>query len=163
MADAPAPDADAPVADAPKKKNKLVLLLPVVALVLGGGGGFYQYQKATAATLPEDEAAETAEPIEYGQFTKLPGIIVNPAGSAGRRYLMVDLALETADEKALEEIALREVVIRDAAVRILSERTVEELTSVALRPALKDTLRTTVNGILDGKIDRLYFTQYVLQ
>jgi flagellar FliL protein len=162
MADANAPDADAPDAgavDAPKKKGKLLLFLPVVALLLGGGGGYYQYQKATA--LPEEEAAEA--PVEYGAFTSLPGFIVNPAGSGGRRYLMVDLALEAADEATIEEITSREVVLRDAVVAILAAQTVEELASIADRTALKDSIQSRVNEILEGEVSRLYFTQYVLQ
>ena len=150
---------DAPV-EAPKKKSKLVLLLPVLALVLGGGGGYYQYQKAAGPAEPT-EAAD--EPVEYGEFVSIAGVIVNPAGTGGRRYLMVDLALETADEETLAEVGTREVVIRDAVVRVLGERTVDELASITHRAALKDTLRSHVNGILEGEVDRLYFTQYVLQ
>lgn len=139
-----------------------MLLLPVVALLLGAGGGYYQYQKAAAPPAEETEEEE-AEPIEYGVFTPVAGIIVNPARSGGRRYLMVDLALEAADEEVLEEVSSREVVIRDLVVRILGEQTVEDLAAIEARPALKDTLLSSVNGVLEGEIDRLYFTQYVLQ
>jgi len=159
VADLPAPSPAEPVTDAPEKQRKLLLLLPILALVLGGGAGCYQYYRLSAA----GQAAPEEEPIEYGQFTQLPGIIVNPAGSGGRRYLMIDLGLESAEAKTLEEVSAREVVIRDAVVRILSEKTVEQLASIDGRAALKDTLRLTVNRILKGDIDRLYFTQYVLQ
>lgn len=159
MADANAPDAPDAVEAPPKKKGKLLLFLPVVALLLGGGGGYYQYQKAAAPA--EDEVEEA--PVEYGAFTNLPGFIVNPAGSGGRRYLMVDLALEAADEATIEEVTSREVVLRDAVVAILAGRTVEQLASIADRPALKDSLKSRVNEILEGDVDRLYFTQYVLQ
>ncbi|MDT0631243.1 flagellar basal body-associated FliL family protein [Rubrivirga sp. S365] len=152
-------DPDSPV-EAPKKR-KILLILPVVALLLGGGGGYYQYQQATVSDEPAAE--EAAELIEYGQFAKVDGIIVNPAESGGRRYLMVDLALEAADEETLAEVGAHEVVIRDAIVRLLGERTVDELAAVSGRAALKDTIRAHVNGIVTGEIDRLYFTQYVLQ
>ena len=159
MANAPATDADASVEK--PKKGKLMMVLPVVALLLGGGGGYYQYQKATAPESVEEE--ETGPPKEYGVFTSLPGIIVNPAGTGGRRYLMVDVALEAAEEETIEEVNTREVPVRDAVVRLLSSLTVEELAAIEDRDALKDTLRASINEIVDGDIDRLYFTQFVLQ
>lgn len=151
----PQPGAEAP----PKRGGKLLLLLPVVALLLGGGGGFFYFQ-AEAAVPPADEAAP---PTEYGEFTTLQGIIVNPAGSGGRRYLMMDLALESPDAEGAEEVALREAVIRDAVIGLLAKHTVEELASTNRRLALKDSIRTTVNGLIEGDVDRLYITQYVLQ
>ena len=152
-------DVDAPVEAPPKKKGKLVLLLPVLALALGGGGGYYQYQRAAAPDAPVEAAAG---PVEYGEFATLPGVIVNPAGSGGRRYLMVDLALE-ADEETVEEVGTREVVIRDVVVRVLGGKTVEELAAIGDREVIKDTLRASVNAVLEGEVDRLYFTQYVIQ
>ena len=45
-----------------------------------------------------------------------------------------------------------------------SERTVQELAEIAFRDGIKAELIERINGILEeGPIDRLYFTQYVLQ
>ena len=156
------------VEEAPKKSGKLLMLVPVVALVVGGGFGVMQKDRIAAMLGGGDPSAaeeqvEEAEPTEYGQFSQFLGIIVNPSESGGRRYLMVDVGFESAEAKTLEELTEKEIVIRDAIVRLLSEHTVEELSEVARRPALKDTLLVTINGILEGDIDRLYFTQYVLQ
>ena len=152
-------DADPAPVEAPKKKSKLVFLLPVLALALGGGGGYYQYQKAAA---PEAPVEDVAEPVEYGEFAVLAGVIVNPAESGGRRYLMVDLALE-GDEDTVGEVGAREAVIRDAVVGVLGQKTVDELAAIDRRTALKDTLRASVNAVIEGEVDRLYFTQYVIQ
>ncbi len=150
------PVVEAPAAEAPpKKRGRLLLVLPVLALLAGGGLGYARYQEAAGA--------DADAPIEYGEFLELPGFIINPADSGGRRYLMVDLGFEAADAKALEALAEHEVVVRDAIVGILSEQSVEELAAVSAREALKDSLRARVNGLLEHDVDRLYFTQYVLQ
>lgn len=164
MADAPeSPDAVDAADASPKKKGKLLLLLlPVLALALGGGGGYVYYAQAA----PADADAEVVEeePVrEFGEFANLPGIIVNPAGTGGRRYLLVDLSLEVDDAKAVEEISRREIVIRDAIVRTLGEHSVEQLASLPGREALKDTILVHVNDLLEQDVRRLYFTQYVLQ
>lgn len=155
------PDSDS--VDAPPKKGKLLfILLPVLALTLGSGGGYFFFTK-TAEAAPTEEAPPEPETPEFGVFTNLPGVIVNPAGTGGRRYLMADIALEVEDEKAVEGISEREVVIRDVVVQTLSEKTVEELAALEARDALKDTLLVRVNELLEADVTRLYFTQYVLQ
>lgn len=146
----------------------MLLLIPVVAILLGGAIGALQYDRLAAALggdAPSDdeEQASGEVPVEYGLFSQLQGIIVNPAESGGRRYLMVDVGFESHEEKTLAELVEKEIVIRDAIVRLLSEQTVDQLASVGHRTALKDSVRVRVNAILDGDVDRLYFTQYVLQ
>lgn len=155
MADAPAPPDPVDDAPPPKKPGKL-LLLPLLALVLGCGGGYAYYAQA---------ASPDAEPPapEFEAFASLPGIIVNPAGTSGRRYLMVDLSFEVVDDKAVQEVSEQEIVLRDAVVRTLGEHTVGQLASVSGREALKDTLHARMGAVLEGEIGQLYFTQYVLQ
>ncbi len=56
------------------------------------------------------------------------------------------------------------MVVRDTIIKILGTRTVDELANIESRTALKDEIRLAVNGILtEGEINRMYFTQYVLQ
>ncbi len=111
-----------------------------------------------------DDKKEEEQPIEYGQFMELQGFIINPAGTGGTRYLMINLGLESAEGSVLEELKEKEIVVRDTVLKLLSQRTVEELADISLRAQLKQELREAVNGILKkGKIDRVYFTQYVLQ
>jgi flagellar FliL protein len=114
---------------------------------------------------PADSLAESSkEPREYGSFTRMQGLVVNPAGSAGNRYLAVSLAFESKSRSVEEEIQRKKVVVRDAVLSLLSEQTVDELADPSQRDELKSMLREETNGILrSGTVDRLYFTEFVLQ
>ena len=148
--------------------NLLIILLPVVLLssALGGWLAYSQYPMLAkiAGVVGEEEEEQEEEPIEFGEFMELSNIIVNPASSDGRRLLMISLGMETAESSTLESITEREMVVRDTIIKILGTRTVEELANIEQRTTIKDELRLAVNGVLDeGEINRMYFTQYVLQ
>lgn len=164
------PTADAePVAEAPKRRWLPLALAVVIPAALGAWiavsqqasiGGLLGNEAVAAGA----EETPVAEPIEYGAFSEIQGLIVNPAGTEGLRYLMVNVGFESAEPKALEELTTKEIAVRDAILKILSEKTVPQLSNIGLRDSLKSEIRDTVNVILsDGQVDRLYFTQYVLQ
>lgn len=112
----------------------------------------------------DSSAGASTEPREYGSFTRMKGLVVNPAGSAGNRYLAVSLAFESKSRSVEEEIKRKRVVVRDAALSLLSEQTVDELSDPSRRDELKRMLREKTNDILrSGTVDRLYFTEFVLQ
>ncbi|MFK7846914.1 MAG: flagellar basal body-associated protein FliL [Rhodothermales bacterium] len=161
-----------PVEDAAgKKDNSLFVLILVPLMILSAvGGGFLAYSQypmfaEIAATIngSGDEEEEEA-PIEFGEFMELTNIIVNPVDSEGRRLLMLSVGMETAESSVLESVTAREMVVRDTIIKILGTRTVDELADIESRTMLKDEIRLAVNGILsEGEINRMYFTQYVLQ
>ena len=165
-------DPTGPVEDAEGKKKDsslfILILVPLMILSAVGGGflAYSQYPMLTeiAATINGGEEEEEEEPLEFGEFMELSNIIVNPADSEGRRLLMLSVGMETAEPSILETVTAREMVVRDTIIKILGTRTVDELANIQERTALKDEIRLAVNGILsEGEINRMYFTQYVLQ
>ncbi len=77
---------------------------------------------------------------------------------------MVNLGLEVNKESVLEELSQKDMVVRDTVLRLLSARTVAELADISLRETIKQELMQEINRVLaEGKVQRLYFTQYVLQ
>ncbi len=181
-----APDADAAAEDAAapemvdvdmseQKSGRLRMLLTVAAVaVLPAALGAYltysQYPhlaEAAAATAVEfgfGEAAGKEKPVEYGTFTTISELLINPADTGGKGFLVVSLGLETKSSDVIAEIEDKEIVVRDAILRLLSEHTREELASIELRSTLKNKILLELNRILTrGEIDRLYFTQYLLQ
>lgn len=153
--------------EAAPRQSRFVLLLVLVLVVAIAGGSLLAFTQrdrlagfAGGATAEEAPAA----PVEYGQFLEVQGLIVNPAHTEGRRYLMVNVGLESAQPKVLEELEQKEVVVRDTLIKLLGHHTVEELAAIERRAQLKEELRQAVNGLLSkGAVDRIYFTQYVLQ
>jgi len=108
--------------------------------------------------------ASSSQPREYGAFAELKGLIVNPAGSSGNRYLAVSLAFETKSSSVETELQNKRVVVKDAMLNLLSKRTVDELSNPDRRTELKESLREEVNSIVSsGTVNRLYFTEFVLQ
>ena len=167
----PKPAAGAtPDAVAPKKGGKMLLIiLPLLAAVVGAGVGATQAGRFIGggehAEAPAEEAHEEAEEVTFGEFHQIEGLIVNPAGSNGRRFLLVNLSLETETAEAMEELKTREPVIRDVIAGDLGQLTVEQLSAVGARDVLKDSLLVHVNEALgaSAEVRRLYFTQYVIQ
>ncbi|MEX0746978.1 MAG: flagellar basal body-associated FliL family protein [Rhodothermales bacterium] len=157
------------------KKGLVRLLMTVVPLVLlpAAGGAYLAYSQfpmlaETAASIGIDfglvEEVEKDAPIEYGQFTTLNDVMLNPADSGGKRFLVVSLGLETQTADVIDELKQKDIVVRDAVLRLLSGYTAEELSSIELRSRLKDEILAELNQVLQkGEIDRLYFTQYLLQ
>jgi len=125
-------------------------------------------QLATQATsaLPYVGSADTSaadSSKEYGSFTPLEGLVVNPDGADGR-YLAVSIAFESQSSSVATELQDKQVVVQDAVISHLSEQTVEELSDTDQREKLKKELREEANRILNsGTVDRLYFTEFVLQ
>ena len=150
------------------KGSLLFILLPVMLISAGIGSWLAYSQYPALAELAyntfDKGEGEDYEPIEFGEFMELSNIVVNPSDSEGRRLLMVSLGLETEKSSILESVVEREMVVRDTIIKILGRRTTDELSSIDERNMIKDELRHAVNGIVsDGEINRLYFTQYVLQ
>ena len=160
------------VTSTPVKKSRRPLLLFLLMLLAAAGGAWTVVHHhtqldrvvASAGLAGRPDPAGRPEPPSYGQFTEIRGMVVNPAGSEGRRYLTVNLGLEVDRASVVEELRQKDVVVRDALLKLLGDRTVEELADVTLRSELKEELRDTVNAVLrEGQVGRMYFTQYVLQ
>lgn len=157
------------------KKGALRLLLTVLPVLLlpAVAGAYLAYSQYPRLAQAADKiafeygatgAVEEEEDIQYGVFTTIGELLINPAGSGGKGFLVVSIGLETKSGAVITEIEEKDIVVRDAILRLLSEHTKEELASIAFRSSLKDEILQELNSILDrGKIDRLYFTQYLLQ
>lgn len=126
-----------------------------------------QFAARATRSLPYIGSADSSDGSrsdrKYGSFTRLDGLVVNPAGADGR-YLAVSIAFESESSSVKTEIENKKVVVKDAMITQLSEKTVEELSDTDRRGELKRELRKETNRILgDGTVDRLYFTEFVLQ
>ena len=152
--------------DAPKKRSLLVPLL--VAVLAGTGGAAAAITQGDALRqmvggAPADSAAPP--PAEYGEFVEMAGIVVNPRGTDGRRYLMVKVGAEAEDVATLDRLTVLGPAATDAVIGLLARRSVAELADITRRDSLKEEVRLAFNGLLgeDGPVTRVYFTQYVLQ
>ena len=150
----------------------LIFVLPLVWLPATAGAylAYNQYPTLAHAALAVGidfglgEEVEEKEPIVYGEFHTLTDILVNPAGSKGKNILMLNLHLETRKAAVIDELGEKDIVLKDKILQMLSQRTFADLSDITLRQEIKDELLKTINALLTkGEVDRLYFTQYILQ
>ena len=111
----------------------------------------------TAAAPKKKEAAP-------GEVVTVSDLVINPAGTGGRRYLKVTAGIEVANKKVVEEVTARTAQVRDLLIRDLSARTLDELTDPAAKEEMRTTLVDELNEIMGpGKVSHVYFTEYVVQ
>lgn len=156
------------------KKGSIPLLLTILSVLVipaavGAAVAYSQYPRiaekaaATGMALSGGQDAKE-EPLQYGHFITISELLINPAGTGGKGFLVVTLGLETKSSSVISEVEEKEIVIRDAILQLLSEHTQEDLAAIELRGVLKEEIIGELNRILQkGDIDRLYFTQFLLQ
>ena len=190
---APAPaEGEAPPAGA-KAKLPLIAAL-VVGLAVGAGSGavvvgpmiaksmgFVSHAVPAAApadgehgdAAPAGEQGEAASAGEHDPkagdaaappVTVLENLVLNPASSGGSRYLLMSIAIESVDEKAKTMLAGRDAELKDLILTTLSKKTVDELSDVGGREAIKTQLIEAITERF-GKaaVKQLYFPQFVIQ
>jgi len=170
MADDPKKDKDIEeVSDDQEQEKKgggklKFILIPVILLVQLGAAYHIVFNMMLK---PPEEVKETKPPKEkkaVGQFYEINDIVVNPAESGGRRYLVAEIGLETNDENLVAEATSKEIWIRDAILSLLGNKTAEELMEVTTRKKLKKEILDLLNKQMDeGKFERLYFKKYLIQ
>jgi flagellar FliL protein len=101
---------------------------------------------------------------EASGMVDLGDLVVNPAGTGGRRYLKVKVSLELSDPHLAGAIEARSPQLRDRIIRELTSRTLSELTDPVAKDEMKATMLDEINHILgEDAVGNLYFTEYVIQ
>lgn len=179
MADEQSQNADG-AEGAPKKPGMMLVIAGLVGgMVLGGVGGAFALgpmvaKKLVAAESSVADAGETDSDAAHGSKGEeksgsvvhmMENLVLNPAGSNGTRFLMAAVAVEVKDDNVKQTMTTRDAEMRDAVLRLLGERSVEQLTDIALREAMKKQLADSLNGRLAKRdaVKRVYFPQFVIQ
>jgi flagellar FliL protein len=162
MADPETPNAEtegSPPAPARGRARLLLALAGAVVLLLGGGGaGWYFFLRGEAKAV----AKEAPTPAPQSVF-KLGTVVVNVAGTQGRRYLRTTLELGAGakDAKHLEEIR---PALLDAAITVLSARPMDNLLRPEERDGLRGELRTRLSQAPGSRpVTHVFLTEFVVQ
>ena len=171
-----------------KKSSKMLLIVIIAVLVLilviGGviialmsGGG----EEAASSSNKEASAHSDAPAEEHASSEKsgahgeeslsevgimfpMEMFTVNLLSESGRRYLKVEMNLELEGEELAIELESKKPVLRDVIIRILSGKSLEEVSTIKGKEAVKEEILSDLNGRLkDGKIKNVYFTDFVVQ
>ena len=94
----------------------------------------------------------------------LTNVIVNPAGSGGSRFLLLDVALRLSTDAAVLELTGRDAEVRDAIVHLLGAKSVTELAEISGRDVIKNEMQGLISSILtSGTVNAIFFPRYVIQ
>ena len=155
-----------------KKKPIGMIIGIIVGLLVLGGGGYYAYitffqEKPVEEVPAEGEGAakeETKEEVNLGVMFPLDPLIVNLAGSQGKRFLKVTISFELSTPEVHAELKENIQKVTDSILVLLSSKTFEDVYSVQGKFKLKDEVTTRVNRFLVvGHVKEAYFTEFIIQ
>lgn len=158
----------------PKKKSKLKWLILLILLLLIGGGAaaawflfledkFKPQQAETVASAEKTTQAPPGAP-PIGTTVALPVFTTNLADPLGQRFIRLNLELEVADAKVLEELTRQNARVRDSILLLLSSKTYADIASTESKLMLKGEIAGRLNAILGpGKVYQVFITDMVIQ
>ncbi len=153
---------------------------------LGGGGAWFLSRPAVAAGEPVEDVASVegaaapsgeghaatgaqtdgearASPVDGSTVTSLGTFTVNLRGTGGGRVLRLEVQVEGPATQS-NAVASRAAPIRDSIITAVSDYTWSELEGAGGKTRLRDELLARVNHAAPpSSIDRIYFTQFVVQ
>jgi flagellar FliL protein len=145
--------------------TKILLVAGILALQITAAYFVMHFLFFRGATTEKKPEVAESQIEEMGPMVQLEEIVVNPAGSMGRRFLVVKVALELSKAEIQPEVTRQMPVINDGMIKVLSSKTIEYLSNIADRDSLREELRLVVNDCLRGGtgVNKVFFTGFVLQ
>lgn len=161
-----------------KSGAKNIILLAAAGLILavgGAAGGYLLGAKAPpkAKTQATSSAKTDGKKGEAGAGGKMNGLgpmvnidpfIVNIEDDHGTHYLKAAMTLEADNKNAAAEIKARMPEIKDAILLLIGNESYRDLSDLQGKLQLRVDLLKRLNQILkQGKVDSIYFTDFVIQ
>jgi flagellar FliL protein len=145
----------------PKKKSKLkwiiIALIIVVILVAGAVAGYMFLSK------PSEKKPAAAKPVEI-TIWPMDAFVINIAETNGERYLKIVMQLEVSNPDAVKELENLKPRLRDSILDLLTPKTYKDLMDLAGKQRLREDIAGRINNILqNGKVTKVYFTDFVIQ
>jgi flagellar FliL protein len=156
----------------PKKKSKLKwLILLLLLLLIGGGAAGAWFFLLKDKFLPSQDSAAQGEKVEVqaptppvGTTVPLPVFTTNLADPLGQRFIRLNVEIEVADAKAVEELARQNAKVRESILLLLSSKTYADIATNESKLMLKSEITNRLNAILGpGKVYQVFITDMVIQ
>lgn len=154
-----------------RRKVSPLLIAGVAVFCLAAAGTAVLYTRSlhTQAGGNAGGAAVPKQAARPGPVYSFEPFIVNVAGTGGTRYLKATISVECADRKASSEISEAEIRVRDAVLDVLSTYSLEDLTDVSKRDAIRRRVADAIEGAVPGRgkgparVKGVYFLEFVIQ
>jgi flagellar FliL protein len=164
---------DSSANDNDSKRNRGAVVGAIIGGLLVGAlaGAFVFAPRLRGSPQPAKPSHDAEAPASaHGEAAAPPtvytldNLVLNPAQTAGTRFLMVSVALELNGATAQQAVQARDAEVRDAILRTLGGKTIAELSNIALRDSIRSELQTSLaTKFPAGTIRRIYFPQFVIQ
>ena len=157
---------------APKSRKKTIFIIGgisvlIVAIAASVSVFLYMHNhsgEGDAADAATDKKETSAGVKKTLTIYPLEPFIVNIHDGTELRYLKIKLEFEIAGPTAKEEIDPFQSPLRDAILVLLSGKNLDEITGTDGKNKLRDEVMATVSKVVPpGKINRVYFTDFVVQ
>ena len=174
----PEPEEEEPKESRPLPPFVKLIILLVAAAVLAAGA-FFVTQKVVLPRVKKSPVGESLTEVKQklqkpkkkkkekkGPVIRHPiqGITANTAGSLGRRFVTLDLMVETTSEESQKEMVEKEYQIRDALIYYFGGRSVQEISTREFMVVARDTVRALINSVLESEpVDTVFFTTFLIQ
>jgi flagellar FliL protein len=150
-----------------KGPSKLPLLLTVVNLA---ATGFLVFRSLTVVphAAPADghggeHEKKSAKPVP-GPVAPLDPFVVNLRDEGSSRYLKTSFEIEVDKPETLAEVEAQKRALRDSVLRYLSNLTVADTLGEEAKQKITDGIMARLEKELgEGKVKKLYFTDFVIQ
>jgi len=155
------------------KSSKLPMIIGAVVLLLVGlgGGAFIAMQMGDSGSSSGDESEEGASGEGDGEESadaapalfNLGLFTINLRGTGGGRVLRMEVQVQ-ADAGVVETLEERKPEFRHAIITMVSDYSYTDLDGRDAKMRLADELLARLNRLMEsGRINRLYFVQFVVQ
>jgi flagellar protein FliL len=143
------------------KNNKLLMitLIILVTITLVAVIGYVLLTKLNA----EPETSKDAPTIDEILVSSVD-IEEITTNLADKRYVKIQLKIQTNGEEAGAELAKRDFQVKDLVIKELSEMTQEDLSGKEGKQSFQNTLKSKINELMDdGEVQQVYITSYIIQ
>ena len=147
------------------KKTFLVVGAVAVIAVAAAASYFFFGMNEAGSFFNGRPAHAEKEKQKPKQVVDLGDVVVNLADSGSTHYLRVTIVLEFFENKKLdEELKNKNHQVKDTIISLLRNKTAKDVQIPSNTEELKRQILEKVNELLDsGKVERAYFTEYLVQ
>jgi flagellar basal body-associated protein FliL len=136
-----------------------------------GGGGDHGEEAGPANPLEVDDPEELVAIVDPDDAAANHSVVVNPKGTQGKRFLVVEIYLQRSEpkDKGFKARAVKKTkLLQEIATRELEAHTVENLQKPITKEFIRRTLQKKFNGALEGKgfhtpVGKVVFSKWIMQ
>ena len=122
-------------------------------------------QAAVSGEGNSTEGKKENKPAELGKFIYMAeDLVINPANTDGKRFLLSTLGFDVASEENKKEMEEKDVLLKDAVNSVMSSKNFTQLANMAFRDTLRLEITKRLGKLMPKvKINTIYFSKYILQ